>query len=663
MAASGVGPIIRHLRRTVLRHDRAGMTDGQLLEDFITHRDEAAFEALVRRHGPMVLGVCRRVLHHPQDAEDASQAAFLVLARKAASVSPPEMLGNWLFGVARTTALRARVANAKRRVREKQVTDVPEPEARRQDLWDDVKELLDEELARLPDKYRVPVVLCDLEGRTRREVAGQLKVPEGTLSSRLTTARRTLAKRLTRRGLAVSGGSLAMAVSREAASARVPASLLSATVKAATLVAAGQAATGSISAQVVALTQGVLKSMFLSKLKSVVVVLLVIAALGGAAGLSFQTRGEEPQTPEGTGQSPASEVRTGGQTGRANSALPQIGPLPLAVDFGFPVQRADDAKGKPPSVVRFIDGGTAETNQLDPPKYKGIFVKVLTVVAEHFEQITYANQYDGRIEARTVAASRSGIIREATVSLQPSDDGGLSITAQVNKVKTGGDKSEIIGRDSDLEQVILDMRTAQEMRKETQGRRFRGAGEEVATPHSQQGPKETPRTTTPPSDPRTTLAASGGKKGDPKADPPIEKGGGAKDQDGEAGRRRDDKKGKEPLRDATRQELTTVVPHFFTVAYPKKNLWLRVDDHHWVERYPDGTESGYEVLGRTKARGRPGVVISKVSGDPKKTGNENDGSFQVFIPDKGAAGLDVLFRHVGQADDDWYFLGVMRGVE
>jgi hypothetical protein len=148
------------------------------------------------------------------------------------------------------------------------------------------------------------------------------------------------------------------------------------------------------------------------------------------------------------------------------------------------------------------------------------------------------------------------------------------------------------------------------------------------------------------------------------ADPPAGKDDGkAKGQGGEAVRRGDGEKGKEPLRDLTRRELTTVVPHFFTVAYPKKNLWLRVDDHHWVERYPDGTESRYELLGRTKARGRPGVVIAKVAGDPKKTGNDNDGSFQVFIPDKGTVEADVLFRHIGRADNDWYTLGVMRGVE
>jgi RNA polymerase sigma factor (sigma-70 family) len=293
MAASGVGPIIRHLRRTLLRHDQAGMSDGQLLGQFVTNRNEAAFEALVRRHGPMVLGVCRRVVRHPHDAEDAFQATFLVLARKAASVIPPEMVGNWLYGVAQTTAVRARAINAKRRVRERQVADMPEPRAVQKDLQDALRQELDEELARLPDKFRMAIVLCDLEGRTRKEVARQLKIPEGTLSSRLTTARRMLAKRLARHGLAVSGGALAMAVSQGAASACVPASLVISTVKAAALAAAGQTAKGLLSVQVAALTEGALKTMFLAKLKTIMGMVLAAAALSGVVGLVYQTRAAE----------------------------------------------------------------------------------------------------------------------------------------------------------------------------------------------------------------------------------------------------------------------------------------------------------------------------------------------------------------------------------
>src|SRR5947209_2918028 len=176
--------VIDRLRSAVLAGG-ADLTDGQLLECFISRGDDAAIAALVRRHGPMVWGVCRRVLGNQHDADDAFQATFVVLVRKAASIVPREMVGNWLYGVAHLTARKARAMNAKRQTREKQVQDMPEPAAAEPNLWQDLQPLLDQELSRLPDKYRVAIVLCDLEGKTRKEVARQLKIPEGTLSSRL----------------------------------------------------------------------------------------------------------------------------------------------------------------------------------------------------------------------------------------------------------------------------------------------------------------------------------------------------------------------------------------------------------------------------------------------------------------------------------------------
>src|SRR5436305_1518526 len=187
---------LEHLRRT-LAPPGDGATDGQLLARFVADRDEEAFAALVRRHGPMVLGVCRRVLAQEQDAEDAFQAAFLVLARKAASVRKRAAVGSWLYGVAYHTARRARDARSRRRAREKQVDAMPQPEVRHPEPQD-WRPVLDRELAGLPEKYRAAVVLCDLEGRTRREAARLLGLPEGTLSSRLATGRRLLAGRLSR---------------------------------------------------------------------------------------------------------------------------------------------------------------------------------------------------------------------------------------------------------------------------------------------------------------------------------------------------------------------------------------------------------------------------------------------------------------------------------
>ena len=204
----------------------------------------------------MVWGVCRRILRNHHDAEDAFQATFLVLVRKAVSIRQREMMANWLYGVAHQTALKARAMIAKRRTREKQHTAMPEPQAPEKDTRSNLQALLDQELSRLPDKYRVAIVLCDLEGKTRREAARQLGLPEGTMAGRLTRGRAMLARRLTQRGLAVSGGALAAVFSQETASAVVPISVLASTIKAASMLAAGPVFTGVISVPVASLTEG-----------------------------------------------------------------------------------------------------------------------------------------------------------------------------------------------------------------------------------------------------------------------------------------------------------------------------------------------------------------------------------------------------------------------
>ncbi len=214
MAPGQLSGVIQNLRRTALLSDGAA-TDGQLLDDFIAHADEAAFEALVRRHGGMVWGVCSRVLGHSHDAEDAFQAAFLVLVRKAESVRPREMVGNWLYGVAYRTALKARGVANRRGAREKQVEDMPAKEVQDAKVWSDLRPLLDRELNRLADRYRVPVVLCDLEGKSQREAARQLGWPAGTLTTRLTRARKMLARRLSRQGIALSASALVLAAFTE----------------------------------------------------------------------------------------------------------------------------------------------------------------------------------------------------------------------------------------------------------------------------------------------------------------------------------------------------------------------------------------------------------------------------------------------------------------
>src|SRR5262245_21084466 len=288
MAINQISEALQHLRSAALLPDGAGLTDAQLLEGFLSRRDEAALVALVVRHAPMVWGVCRRVLRNDHDAEDAFQATFLSFVRRAATMAFRERLANWLYGVAYQTARKARATAARRRARERQVPEMPEPAVAPRDLAHDLRSLLDQELSRLPDKYRAPIVLFDLEGRTRKEVAQQLSCPEGTVAGRLARARGMLARRLARHGLVLSSGSLAAALAAEVASASVPTSVLYSTIKAASLFAAGPtAATGVISAKVAALTKGVLTTMLLTKLKKAAVVLLVVVVLGaGLTGLA-----------------------------------------------------------------------------------------------------------------------------------------------------------------------------------------------------------------------------------------------------------------------------------------------------------------------------------------------------------------------------------------
>jgi RNA polymerase sigma factor (sigma-70 family) len=183
-----------HLRRAALRQDGAGLTDSDLLEQYVTQREEAAFEALLRRHGPMVLGVCCRVLRNEADAEDAFQATFLVLVRKAASIRSRSTLSNWLYGVAHNTALKAMEMNRKRHTKEREAGTILKHEAP-SEVLQQVQMLLDAALGKLPKKYRIAIVLCDLEGKTIKEAARYLGWPQGTVATRLTRGRAQLARR------------------------------------------------------------------------------------------------------------------------------------------------------------------------------------------------------------------------------------------------------------------------------------------------------------------------------------------------------------------------------------------------------------------------------------------------------------------------------------
>src|SRR5262245_54610097 len=201
MADAQLRPVVELIRRIVSPRPAADLSDRQLLERFLHARDEASFAVLVERHGRLVMGVCRRALRNHHDSEDAFQATFLVLVRKAGSISKRESVGSWLHGVACRIATRARSKNAFRRVREEQVERPPAPDLLDEVIRRDLRAVLDEEVLRLPTRCRVPFIFCYMEGKTNEEAARLLGCPKGTVLSRLARAREILRGRLTRRGL------------------------------------------------------------------------------------------------------------------------------------------------------------------------------------------------------------------------------------------------------------------------------------------------------------------------------------------------------------------------------------------------------------------------------------------------------------------------------
>jgi RNA polymerase sigma factor (sigma-70 family) len=298
MAANRLRHVVQQLRTA-----SGGAADAELLGLFLHHRDEAAFEALVRRHGEMVLGVCRRVLRNDADAEDAFQATFLVLARKAGALRAPQALGSWLYGVAYKAAQQARRAATRRRAAEAKARPRAETAV---GVGVELREVLDRELAGLPEKYRAAVVLCDLEGKAYREAAEDLGCTEGTVASRLARGRALLARRLARHGLAPSAG-VAAVLSPQGASAAVPAALVASTVRA----AAGQA----VAAPVAAVLEGVLRAMLLHKLRKVAGALLLFALLAAGTGLVLWASQAEAEAPRNTAsgtpaRTPREEVAT-----------------------------------------------------------------------------------------------------------------------------------------------------------------------------------------------------------------------------------------------------------------------------------------------------------------------------------------------------------------
>ncbi|HMF18156.1 MAG TPA: sigma-70 family RNA polymerase sigma factor [Gemmataceae bacterium] len=296
MAKASLTAVLHHVRRLAEGNGAAEQDDRVLLQRFIRQRDEWAFSLLMRRHGGLVLRVCRGVLRNDQDAEDAFQATFLVLARKARTIRKGGSLASWLFGVARRTALKARQA-ALRRQRHQPPAPGPNPEQPSSAAsLRELQALLDDEIERLPKNLHEAFVLCCIEGKNRAEAARELGWKEGTLSARVAQARERLRQKLVRRGFSLSAALAAASLITDTAVAAVPPALIQAVSRAAILFAGSQFAPG-ISVQVLTLSKGVLKTMFLNKVKLVTGVLLALATLTVGLGTSKfleQTQAAQP---------------------------------------------------------------------------------------------------------------------------------------------------------------------------------------------------------------------------------------------------------------------------------------------------------------------------------------------------------------------------------
>jgi len=258
------------------------MTDQELLERFTAHHDESAFEALVQRHGPLVLGVCQRVLGDVNAAEDAFQATFLILARKARTIRWHKTVRNWLYQVAFRTASEARVQRAKRLRHEREAGTMLLQDAGNTGEWEELRLILDEELYRLPEKFRMPLLLCYLHGKTRDDAAQELGWTEGAVKGRLERGRDILRNRLTRRGLSLATATLPMLLAQGTVSA-LPEALLDSTMRV--------AVQGIVSAPVAVLSKGVVQAMFWAKIKLATAMLVAASVIGASGILAFSLSG------------------------------------------------------------------------------------------------------------------------------------------------------------------------------------------------------------------------------------------------------------------------------------------------------------------------------------------------------------------------------------
>jgi RNA polymerase sigma factor (sigma-70 family) len=307
MAADGPGASLRHLGQLFETGTVSGLSDPQLLQRFLTRHDEAAFEALVRKHGPMVLAVCRRRLSDPNDVDDAFQATFLVLIRRARDLRDPSRLASWLYGVAHKVAERARLNARKRRAHEQKAPPMPADSAH-STPFDDLAAPLHAEIRALPDRYRAPIVLCFLQGRTHEEAARELGWPLGSVKGRLARAKNLLRKKLMRRGISVPATLIASTLARDAAGS-VPPALLHSTIKTALAATAAQPLLASaLSGSAATLAQEVTQAMTHHHLRSAILALSALGLVGtGVGAYALQGRGNADPNPQKSAQATENE--------------------------------------------------------------------------------------------------------------------------------------------------------------------------------------------------------------------------------------------------------------------------------------------------------------------------------------------------------------------
>ena len=418
MSSGQFKPVVRYIHKLAAKQ-RDAESDRQLLDRFLVHKDQDAFAEIVHRYGNLVFGVCRRIVQDWQSAEDCFQAVFLILASRGASIRKSNSLPSWLYGVASRVARKARLKASKRRAREQSAaTSIVREQAF--DLeWRELRPHLDDAVAHLTSKYRIPFVLCYLQGLSVAEIARRLDEPRGTVAAKLSRARQQLQGRLARRGITLTASSLVLALSASTNSATAaPAALVTSTISIVGMVAAGKAATATgISPQTADLAKGVIRSMFVTRLKLGLGTLALL--LTGTAAIGYHSMSSEQ--PQEFGQAWQRNI---------DKAVPVLPGATESVSYqlGFEIKQLNVNTGE----------------------------KLVASPALRIEQ-----KQEGRIEIATTTTDSLGVTIPVTFccsgTVEPLPDGRVRVRLRVEKSqkRDHGDKgTHTVGVSRQLEQVI-----------------------------------------------------------------------------------------------------------------------------------------------------------------------------------------------------------------